>query len=143
MARVRTVSFALSELCAFVVGTQSSAKPAPRAKFSHAFGALPALPAILMLPRLPAIASGIRWSRSDMPYHAIRRLRSDTPDCGFTLDTFGSRAVVQVPELQNLMQFVCKNGFEHHAAMTTAHAAAALHEPFTTYFGWDTHWHRV
>src|SRR6266403_818029 len=57
------------------------------------------------------------------------------------LDTFGSRAVVQVRGLQNLLQFVCKNGFEHHAAMTTAHAAAALHESFTTYFGWDTYWH--
>jgi hypothetical protein len=25
--------------------------------------------------------------------------------------------------------------------MTTARAAAALHESFTTYFGWDTYWH--
>jgi L-fucose isomerase-like protein len=73
------------------------------------------------------------------------RIRAYVGDGSFVddpLDTFGSRAVVQVPGLQNLMQFVCKNGFEHHAAMTTAHAAAVLNEAFTTYFGWDTYWHK-
>jgi len=40
MTCVRTESFALSELCAaFVIDTQGSAKPAPWAKFAHAFGA--------------------------------------------------------------------------------------------------------
>ncbi|HTG66695.1 MAG TPA: L-fucose/L-arabinose isomerase family protein, partial [Flavobacterium sp.] len=30
------------------------------------------------------------------------------------LNTFGNRAVAQIPDLQGLMQYVCKNGFEHH-----------------------------
>jgi L-fucose isomerase-like protein len=57
------------------------------------------------------------------------------------LDTFGSRAVVEVPQLQRLMKYVCKNGFEHHAAMNQSHSAAVLNEAFTTYFGWDVYYH--
>jgi L-fucose isomerase-like protein len=57
------------------------------------------------------------------------------------LDTFGSRAVVEVDDLQALMRYVCRNGFEHHAAMNMSHSAAALHEAFSTYFGWETYWH--
>lgn len=57
------------------------------------------------------------------------------------VETFGSRAVVQVPQLQKLMQYVCRNGFEHHAAMTNTYTASILNEAFTTYFGWDTYYH--
>jgi L-fucose isomerase-like protein len=57
------------------------------------------------------------------------------------LDTFGSRAVVEVPELQSLMRYICKNGFEHHAAMNASHSAAALTEAFETYFKWDVYHH--
>jgi L-fucose isomerase-like protein len=57
------------------------------------------------------------------------------------LDTFGSRAVVQVPGLQTLMRHICKNGFEHHAAMNASHSAAVLKEAFETYFGWEVYHH--
>jgi L-fucose isomerase-like protein len=57
------------------------------------------------------------------------------------LDTFGSRAVVEVPRLQELLKLICKNGFEHHAAMNASHTAKILNEAFTTYFGWDTYMH--
>jgi L-fucose isomerase-like protein len=57
------------------------------------------------------------------------------------VETFGSRAVVEVPELQKLMQHVCKNGFEHHAAMTNSTTASILNETFTTYFEWETYHH--
>ena len=57
------------------------------------------------------------------------------------LDTFGSRAVVHVPELQKLLKYICRNGFEHHAAMAAAPSAAILAEAFETYFGWDVYRH--
>jgi L-fucose isomerase-like protein len=57
------------------------------------------------------------------------------------LDTFGSRAVVEVPELQSLMRHICKNGFEHHAAMNASHSAGALTEAFETYFNWNVYRH--
>jgi L-fucose isomerase-like protein len=58
------------------------------------------------------------------------------------LDTFGSRAVVQVPNMQPLMKYICKNGFEHHAAMNGSLTAGVLAEAFKTYFGWDVYWHK-
>ncbi|MBI5960743.1 MAG: fucose isomerase [Chloroflexi bacterium] len=57
------------------------------------------------------------------------------------LDTFGSRAVVEVPELQKLMRYVCKNGYEHHAAMVAAPSAEILAEAFETYMDWEVYYH--
>jgi L-fucose isomerase-like protein len=57
------------------------------------------------------------------------------------LDTFGSRAVVQVPGLQDLLKFICKNGFEHHAAMNASLVADVLEEAFETYMGWEVYHH--
>jgi L-fucose isomerase-like protein len=57
------------------------------------------------------------------------------------LSTFGSRAVVDIPDLQVLMQYVCKNGFEHHVAINKGHTAAILAEAFETYFGFDIYYH--
>jgi L-fucose isomerase-like protein len=58
------------------------------------------------------------------------------------LDTFGARAVVHVPHLQNLMQFICKNGFEHHCAINASRSADILAEAFETYLGWDLYLHK-
>ncbi len=57
------------------------------------------------------------------------------------LDTFGSRAVVEVPDLQRLLKYICKNGFEHHVAMTAGHVAEVLVEAFETYLGWGVYRH--
>ena len=58
------------------------------------------------------------------------------------LETFGTRAVVEVPGLQRLMQFVCRNGFEHHAAMNASKSADILSEAFEQYLGWTVYQHR-
>lgn len=58
------------------------------------------------------------------------------------LATFGSRAVVHVPGLQRLLKYICKNGFEHHVAMSAAPSAAILAEAFETYFGWEVYHHQ-
>lgn len=57
------------------------------------------------------------------------------------LDTFGSRAVVEVPNLQGLLKTICRNGFEHHTAMAAAPSAHILAEAFETYFDWDVYRH--
>jgi L-fucose isomerase-like protein len=59
------------------------------------------------------------------------------------LNTFGTRAVAHVPELQKLLRFVCQRGFEHHVVMTCSQSAAALKEAFENYLGWETHAHQV
>lgn len=57
------------------------------------------------------------------------------------LATFGSRAVVHVQGLQKLLRHVCRNGFEHHAAMTLGHTGAILEEAFGNYLGWEVYHH--
>ena len=58
------------------------------------------------------------------------------------LDTFGHRAVVYTPNLQKLLAYLCKNGFEHHVAMTMSHVAPVLTEAFSTYMKWDVYHHQ-
>jgi len=72
------------------------------------------------------------------------KIRTYAADDMFTddlLDTFGSRAVVEVPGLQKSLQYICKNGFEHHVAMNASHSAAILAEAFETYLGWEVYYH--
>jgi len=57
------------------------------------------------------------------------------------LNTFGNRAVAKIPELQNLMQYVCKNGFEHHVVMNASKTAAILEEALGNYMGWEIYNH--
>jgi L-fucose isomerase-like protein len=74
------------------------------------------------------------------------KIRAYFGDGSFTddaLDTFGTRAVAQIPRLQDLMQFICLNGFEHHAAMTAAHCAAPVAEALGKYLGWDVYQHSL
>lgn len=57
------------------------------------------------------------------------------------LDTFGTKAVVRVPELQKLLQYVCKNGFEHHVAMSASRSSTILAEALETYLDWELYYH--
>ncbi|HEX2629041.1 MAG TPA: L-fucose/L-arabinose isomerase family protein [Chitinophagaceae bacterium] len=57
------------------------------------------------------------------------------------LNTFGTRAVAQINDLQGLMQFVCKNGFEHHVVMNASKTAAVLKEAMSNYMGWEVYHH--
>jgi L-fucose isomerase-like protein len=57
------------------------------------------------------------------------------------LDTFGNRAVAQIPGLQKLMKHVCQRGFEHHVVMTVSKSAGVLAEAFGNYLGWEVHEH--
>lgn len=53
------------------------------------------------------------------------------------LRTFGNRAVAHVPGLQEVLRFVCRNGFEHHVVMTCSRTAAVLEEAWGNYLGWE------
>jgi L-fucose isomerase-like protein len=57
------------------------------------------------------------------------------------LATFGCRAVVEVPRLQQLMRYVCRHGFEHHVAMNASRCARPVAEAFENYLGWETYLH--
>ncbi len=58
------------------------------------------------------------------------------------LNTFGARAVIEIPELQKLLKYICKFGFEHHVAISASSTADILADAFETYFGWDVYYHK-
>jgi L-fucose isomerase-like protein len=59
------------------------------------------------------------------------------------LKTFGNRAVAQINNLQGLMNYVCRNGFEHHVVMNASKTAGILKEAFENYLGWETYTHEA
>lgn len=58
------------------------------------------------------------------------------------LNTFGNRAVAQIKDLQGLMHYVCRNGFEHHVVMNASKTARVLKEAFGNYMGWEVYEHQ-
>lgn len=57
------------------------------------------------------------------------------------LDTFGGVGVIRVPRFQELLAYICRNGFEHHTALTPARVGKALAEALERYLGMDVHAH--
>src|SRR5690349_6842888 len=57
------------------------------------------------------------------------------------LNTFGNRAVAQINNLQGLMNYVCRNGFEHHVVMNASKIAGVLKEALENYLGWEVYQH--
>jgi L-fucose isomerase-like protein len=57
------------------------------------------------------------------------------------MDTEGGVAVCQVPDLQGLLNYICRNGFEHHVAMNRGLVADVLEEALGNYLGWEVYRH--
>src|SRR6202051_676520 len=57
------------------------------------------------------------------------------------LHTFGGAGVVEIPNLQELLHFICEEGFEHHVAANLSTVADAVYEAATRYLGWNMYWH--
>ncbi|HEY7391416.1 MAG TPA: L-fucose/L-arabinose isomerase family protein [Bryobacteraceae bacterium] len=57
------------------------------------------------------------------------------------LDTFGGAGVVRIPRMQELLRYICEQGFEHHVAANLATVGNAVHEATARYLGWDVHRH--
>jgi len=58
------------------------------------------------------------------------------------LDTFGGFGVVQVPRFQDLLAYICDNGFEHHVSINQSRVAAVIDEALGKYLGWPIYHHR-
>jgi L-fucose isomerase-like protein len=54
----------------------------------------------------------------------------------------GGIAVCEIPNLQGLMKYMCKNGYEHHVAMVRSHVAGILEEAIGNYMGWEIYKHQ-
>lgn len=90
-----------------------------------------------------ASAGAVTFARisTDDRFGVIRTYIGEGQMTDDPLDTFGQKAVVKVPGLQKLMHFICRNGFEHHVAMTMGKVADVLEEAFGNYLGWQTYRH--
>jgi len=56
------------------------------------------------------------------------------------LETFGGAGVAEIPQLQKLLHYICREGFEHHVAANFSDVSKAIHEA-ARYLGWESHYH--
>jgi len=57
------------------------------------------------------------------------------------LSTFGGYGVVEIPDFQGLLHYICENGFEHHIAINQSQIASILKEALGKYLEWDIYVH--
>jgi L-fucose isomerase-like protein len=57
------------------------------------------------------------------------------------MTTFGGYGVVHIPNLQQLLAFICENGYEHHVAINPAKVSDPVTEAMEKYMGWDVYLH--
>ncbi len=56
------------------------------------------------------------------------------------LETFGGGGVAEIPQLQKLLKYICREGFEHHVAANFSDVSKSVHEA-ARYLGWESHYH--
>ncbi|MFO7918644.1 MAG: L-fucose/L-arabinose isomerase family protein [Anaerolineae bacterium] len=88
----------------------------------------------------PADVTYCRISTDDLAGN-IRTYLGEARITDDPVDTFGGYGVIQVPDFQKLLHFICAEGFEHHVATNLSTTASALYEAFTKYLGWDVYYH--
>lgn len=75
---------------------------------------------------------------------AYGNIKSYLGEAEFTNDPYGMDggiAVTRVPNLQKLLKYLCKEGFEHHVAMVRGNVTGIIEEAVETYLGWDLYKH--
>jgi L-fucose isomerase-like protein len=58
------------------------------------------------------------------------------------LETFGGAGVVEIPQMQSLLRFICQEGFEHHVAANFSQTASPVYEAASNYLGWNMYYHQ-
>jgi L-fucose isomerase-like protein len=59
-----------------------------------------------------------------------------------SVETFGGYGVIEIPRFQELLHYICENGFEHHVAANLSQCAGAVNEALSKYMGWDVYHHQ-
>ena len=57
------------------------------------------------------------------------------------LETFGGAGVAEIPQLQKLLKYICREAFEHHVAANFSDVSKAVHEAAVRYLGWESYYH--
>jgi L-fucose isomerase-like protein len=53
------------------------------------------------------------------------------------LDTFGGYGVIEIPNLQDVLKMLCKEGFAHHVAASLNEVGKIVNEALYNYLGWN------
>ncbi|UCH14094.1 MAG: fucose isomerase [Bacteroidales bacterium] len=78
---------------------------------------------------------------TDDPWGIIKSYLGEGQITSDSYDMDGGIAVTEIPNLQQLMKHLCKNGFEHHVGMCRGHVADIIEEAVNTYLGWELYVH--
>lgn len=91
--------------------------------------------------RTPAMPLTYGRISTDDPKGIIKAYIGEGELTNDPLTTFGNRAVAQINDLQGLMNYVCRNGFEHHVVMNASKTASILQEALGNYMEWEVYKH--
>lgn len=91
--------------------------------------------------RTPAMPLTYGRISTDDPKGVIKAYIGEGELTNDPLSTFGNRAVAQISDLQGLMKYICRNGFEHHVVMNASKTATILEEAMSNYMGWEVYRH--
>ncbi|NBB31624.1 L-fucose/L-arabinose isomerase family protein [Cellulophaga sp. BC115SP] len=91
--------------------------------------------------RTPAMPLTYGRISTDDPKGIIKAYIGEGELTNDPLETFGNRAVAQIPDLQGLMKYICRNGFEHHVVMNASKTASILEEALGNYMDWEIYKH--
>lgn len=92
--------------------------------------------------RTPAMPLTYGRISTDDPKGIIKAYFGEGTLTNDSLQTFGNRAVAQINNLQELMKYVCRNGFEHHVVMNASKTSSILEEALGNYMGWEVYNHK-
>ncbi len=87
----------------------------------------------------PGVMSYARFSTDDRRgivrgYTGAGRFTEDP------LETFGGAGVAEIPQLQKLLRYICREGFEHHVAANFSDVSKSIHEA-ARYLGGESYYH--
>lgn len=88
----------------------------------------------------PSVMTFLKVSTDD-PQGKIKCYLGEGRFTNDPLTTFGGVAVCQVPNLNGLMRYLTKNGYEHHVALVQSQVADVLEEALGNYLGWQVYRH--
>ncbi|WP_304236986.1 L-fucose/L-arabinose isomerase family protein [Jiulongibacter sediminis] len=91
--------------------------------------------------RTPAMPLTYGRISTDDPKGVIKAYIGEGELTDDPLSTFGNRAVAQINDLEGLMKYICRNGFEHHVVMNASKTAGILEEALSNYMGWEVYKH--
>jgi L-fucose isomerase-like protein len=79
---------------------------------------------------------------TDDNYGMIRAYIGEARITEDKIETFGGYGVVEIPQFQTLLRYICENGFEHHVAVNPTLVAKSVYEAMDKYLQWDVYYHQ-